>query len=129
MFEKASRLKLRFDTPKGLLCTEDLWDLPLTSTRNGANLNDIAKALNRELKASGEEDFVHPTEVVNTVQQLKFDVVKHIIATRLGENEQAKAAADKKAKKERLLEIIARKQDEQLQGAPLEELQKMVADL
>ena len=31
MFTKASRLKLRFQSPAGLLSSEDLWDLPLTS--------------------------------------------------------------------------------------------------
>ncbi len=129
MFEKASRLKLRFDTSKGVLSAEDLWDLPLTSARNGANLNDVAKGINRELKAAGEEDFVNPSGMTDEVLQLKFNIVKHVIAVRLAENEAAKAVAEKKAKKERLLEIIAHKQDEQLQGAALEDLQKMVAEL
>ena len=57
MFEQASRSKFRFNSSQGLLTTEDLWDLPLTSTRY-ANLNDIAKELNRTLKATAEEDFV-----------------------------------------------------------------------
>ena len=37
MFEQAARLKLRFETSRGLLSVEDLWDLPLTSAR-GASL-------------------------------------------------------------------------------------------
>ena len=55
--------------------------------------------------------------------------MKRIIEVRLAEVEVAKQAADKRARKERLLEIIAGKQDEQLKGASLDELQKMVAEL
>lgn len=128
MFEQASRLKLRFESPRGMLTVEDLWDIPLTSARN-PNLNDIAKAVNRELKAVGEEDFVNPSQVPNVALQMKLDIVKHVIAVRQTEAEATKAAADKKTKKERLLEIIANKQDQTLQGASLEELQQMVAAL
>ena len=61
MFEQASRLKLRFTTARGSLSVEDLWDLPLTSTTGKPNLDDIAKSLNRELRATSEEtSFVEP---------------------------------------------------------------------
>jgi hypothetical protein len=128
MFEQASRLKLRFESPKGLLTLEDLWDLPLTSAK-GANLNDIAKGLNRELKNSDEEDFVNRAANTNSVAKLKFEIVKHVIGVRLTENEAAKQAADHREKKQRLLELIAKKQDESLAARSVEELQAMVADL
>ena len=128
MFEKATRLKLRFDSPKGLLTAEDLFDLPLTSVRY-ANLNDLAKALNRDLKDAGEEDFVNRTSKPNEILELKFNLVKHVIDVRLAENEQLRMVADKKAKKEKLLALIADKQDEQLKGASLDDLQKMVNEL
>lgn len=128
-FEQASRLKLRFSTPQGLLSAEDLWDLPLTSTRGRANLNDIAKAINAELKAAGEEDFVNPKPGGNDVLQLKMDLVKHVIAVIQSENESVRLAADRIEKKKQLLELIARKQNQELEGKSREELEAMVAAL
>lgn len=130
MFEKANRLKLRFASPQGALTVEDLWDLPLTSTRaNVANLNNIAKDVSRQLKHEGEEDFVNPKSGADEVLQLKLDVVKHVIGVRQAENEAARSLAERKEKKERLLELIAGKQDEQLKAKSVEELQAMVEAL
>lgn len=130
MFEQALRLKLRFPSPQGNLTVEDLWDLPLTSTRpNTANLNNIAKAVSRLLKAESEEDFVNPRSAANTTLQLSLDVVKHIIQVRQTENEAARLVAERKEKKNKLMELIERKQDQQLEGKSLEELQQMVASL
>lgn len=130
MFEKAVRLKLRFDSPQGALSVEDLWDLPLTSNRvNRANLNDVAKEISRQLKASGEEDFVTPQSGPDEVLQLKLDIVKSIIHTIQAENAEARAKAERVAKKERLLELISKKQDQILEGKSLEELQAEVAAL
>lgn len=130
MFEQAIREKFRFASPKGSLMLEDLYDLPLTSSReNVANLNSIAKELSRELKAAGEEDFVNPKSGGDKVLQTKLDLVKHVIAVRQAENESARDAADRREKKERILEIIAKKQDQDLEGKSLEELTAMVGSL
>lgn len=130
LFEQAARLKLRFATPQGSLSVEDLWDLPLTSIRaNQANLNNIAKGISRQLKAENEEDFVNPKSGADVGLQLALDIVKHVISVRQAENEAARVLADRKEKKAKLLELIARKQDQQLEGKPLEELQEMVAAL
>ncbi len=128
MFEKAVRLKLRFPSPQGGLTMEDLWDLPLTSNR-AANLNSIAKTISRQLKAEGEEDFVNPKSGADTVLQLQLDIVKHVIQVKQTENEDSRALADRRQKKERLLEIIAKKQDQDLEGKSVEELTAMVEGL
>ncbi len=129
-FEKAVRLKLRFTSPQGNLTAEDLWDLPLTSTRqNSANLNNVAKDISRQLKDAGEEDFVTPKVGADEVLQLKLEIVKRVILVKQEENAALRAAAERKEKKEKLLELIARKQDQALEGKPLEELQAMVASL
>lgn len=130
MFEKASRLKFRFVTSQGVLTVEDLWDLPLSSESGRANLDDIAKAINRQLKASVEEEsFVsQPKESDDSVKTM-FEIVKHIISVKLAENEAKKKQRENKLKKQQILAIIAKKQDAALEGAPLEELQKMVDEL
>lgn len=129
MYEKAIRLKVRFETAKGNLSVEDLWDLPLTSTRNQPNLNDIAKGINRELKSAGEEDFVNPASSGNEVLSLKFEIVKHVIAVRQQENEAARTKADAATKKARILELIAKKQDQDLEGKTLDELTALASSL
>lgn len=135
MFEKATRLKLRFDTPLGALPVEDVWDLPLrrsngkTARRNGANLNDLAKMLHKELKNDGEMDFVDDVEKPNEELTLKFEIVKRIIEVRKAENLAKLEAAKAKERKARIMEIISDKEDEALKGKSLEELSALLNTL
>jgi hypothetical protein len=129
IFEQASRLKLRFDTPKGLLSAEDLWDLPLTSGNGKANLDDVARGLHRELKDADTESFVVKPAKADETLQVAFDVVKHVIDIRLAENEEARVKTENREKKQRILELISRKQDEALSAKSVEELQDMVTAL
>lgn len=130
MFETATRIKLRFESPKGLLSVEDLWDLPLTATSAAkANLNDIAKGVSRQLKDNGDEDFVDTNKKADAVLQLKLDIIKHIIAVRQTEKDTAQQAAAKREQKHRLLELIARKKDAEMEGKTVEELEAMVNQL
>lgn len=123
-FEQATRLKLRFDTAKGQLSTEDVWDLPLTSA-NGVSLDGLAKQLNKAVKESAEESFVVKKTKANAELELRFDIVKHIIAVRLKEAEDRANEAAVKAKKARILDIIANKEDDELASLPVSELKKM----
>jgi hypothetical protein len=127
MFETASRLKLRFDTSKGQLAVEDLWDLPLTSNTGKANLDDVARGLHRQLKNGDDVSFVERSQKSDEMVQLKFDIVKHVIDVRLAENDAAALARSNKEKKQQIQAIIAQKENESLMGASLEEL-KRIAD-
>ena len=129
MFEKASRLKLRFDTNKGMLSVEDLWDLPLMSATNKVNLDDIARSLHRQLKNDDDVSFVNLDRKSDKIVQLKFDVVKYIIEVRLAEADAAKITRENREKKDRLLQLIAERQDDDLKNMPLDELKRMVAEL
>jgi len=127
IFEQATRAKLRFETNKGLLSVEDLWELPLTSQTGKANLDDIAKGLHRELKDSEEISFVEEKKPTDGVTKLKFEVVKSIINTLVVERKAQAEAKERKEKKAQILALIAQKENEKLAGTSLEEL-KALAD-
>lgn len=130
IFEKASRLKLRFVGFSGTLSVEDLWDLPLTHASK-INLDDLAKALSRQVKdAEGETSFVKPaSNKANEQLELSFEIVKYVIGVKVAERDARLEAAGRAEKKQKLLALIDTKQNQELEGKSLEELQKMVNDL
>lgn len=128
MFEKASRLKLRFPTQKGQITVEDVWELPLTS-QNGPSLDTLAKTLNKQVKESGEESFVEERSSSNTKLDLSFDIVKHVIKIRKEENATKLMLQENARKKARIIELIAKKKDEDLEGKSLEELEELAQTL
>jgi hypothetical protein len=130
MFDKATRSKLRFESVQGLLTVEDLWDLPLQTGRaNRASLDQIAIALNQQIKDTSSVSFVEDTPRTSEDLQLRFDIVKHIIDVKKAENAAAAAKREREATKARIVEIIARKQDQKLEETPLEELQEQLKSL
>jgi hypothetical protein len=129
IFEKATREKFRYPSTKGLLTTEQLWELPLTA-KSGFSLDDVAKAVNAELKAIDTESFVATeTNPAKAALETKLEVVKHVIAFRLAEDQAAKAAAAKKLEKEKLLTVLGRKQDAVLENLTEAELLARINNL
>lgn len=129
MFEAAARQKIRFDSPKGLLTVEDLYDLPLTSAL-GANLDDIALALDSKLDATKTKtaSFVAPAKRADDTQ-LKFDIVIHILEEKKAERAAAAERVQRAEKKQAILAAIAQKETEQLTSASIEDLRKMAENL
>ncbi len=128
MFEVAVRLKFRFTTNRGDLTTEDLWDMPLTRP-DGFSLDDLAKSLNKQVKESEEESFVVEKSDTNMVLETKFLIVKHIIKVKLSEIKEAEDFYVKRVKKVKILNIIAKKEDEVLEGESVDDLKKMANEL
>lgn len=129
MFEQASIQKLRFPSARGELMAEQLWDLPLQS-RTGFDLDTVAKSVNAALKAVTEESFVSSTNnPAKDKLSLQLEIVKHIIAAKLKANEEARGFAEKRAKREKLINILGEKQDAALKELTPEELAKQIAEL
>ncbi len=127
-FEQASREGLRFSSSKGALTVEDLWDLPLTSARY-VSLDTMAKTANKYLKETEEESFVNVKTTSNTFAELRLDILKHIIAVKLTEMGAANEAIVNKAKKEKILAILANKQDAVLESQSEAELKALLETL
>lgn len=123
MFEQASRVKLRFKLSNGVVSTEDLWDLSLES------LDSLARQLNKTIKDEEEISFIKEKSSANKLTELRFEIVKHIIAVKLAEREKAQDAAIKSERKQAILNILANKEDEYLQSMSKEDLLKELESL
>ena len=132
IFEQASREKVRFQTQLGQASVEDLWELPLSSKTGKANLDDIAKNLYKELKNSDDTvSFVNKPAATsqNKLDQLRFDIVMHIINARLEENQVAAKARSNAEKRQQIMGILAEREADSLKMASVEDLTKMLDDL
>lgn len=122
MFEIATRKKYRFPF-RGIITAEDLWDLSL------AQLDTVYKTLSKEAKTENEEESLMDGKKEDQDLLNKLDIVKHVFNAKKTEAEAAATAMEKKRQKERLLELIAQKQDAALADKSIEELTAMVNDL
>lgn len=130
LFEQASRRKLRFTSFGGAITVEDLWDLPLQHPHK-LNLDNLALELSQQVKEfEGKTSFVTPEKTPkNEDLLLAFEVVKHIIAVKVAERDARKLESDKAAKKQKLLELLDKKENEALEGLSAEEIRKQIAEL
>lgn len=122
MFAYATRNKVRFPY-KGLISTEDLWDLSVTE------LDKIFKTLNAQAKQSQEESLLESKNDGDELLENQIEIVKHIVTVKLREQKAREREADKAAQRQKIMAIIARKQDESLENASLDDLQTMLDSL
>ena len=130
MFEIASRLKLRFQTDKGNLAVEDLWDLPLTSNSGRTSLDSLARDRFNALKQADESvSFVAPATKADPTLQLSFDIVKRIIDVKVAERNEREEARVKAEKKQKIMALIEQKENAALEGQSLDDLRKQLEAL
>lgn len=122
IFEYATRNKVRFPF-KGMISVEDLWDLSLT------NLDSIYKILNKQVKQADEESLLNVKTQSDELLDVQIAIVKHIVSVKLAEQEAREKASAKRAQKQKIMSIMARKQDEALENSSMEDLQKMLDEL
>lgn len=119
-FKLASKEKLRFQTKKGELSTEQLWDLSLD------DLDALAVSLDIEHKQSAKKSFLVKTSVKDKTAKLKFDVVIEILNTKAAEQEAASEALEIKEHNKKIIQLISDKKDESLKGKSIKQLEAML---
>ena len=121
-FELAIRSKVRFNF-RGSLSTEDLWDLGVLE------LDTIYKTLNAQIKVAQEDSLLEVKSNADKELALKLAIVKYVVAVKLEERKNILEARDKKERKQKLLEVLATKQEEALGNKSEEEIRKLIEEL
>ncbi len=122
IFEEATKKKYRFPSIVGPLSVEDLWDLDFQG------LDVVYKKLNGSLKRVKEESLLEE-EKEDKELLTRIAIVKHIFAAKKAELEERLKEKDKAEKRQRILELISRKQDAQDEEKSIDELKAMLDDL
>ena len=96
MFEKASRIKLRF-TYFGQISVEDLWDL------NPKQLDELYSDLAAKKKQLATESLIEPRKA-NAELDLRIELVKHVFEVKRAEAEARRAAAAQAERRQKILD-------------------------
>ncbi len=129
MYKKAAFLKLRFQTTRGLLSVEQLADLKMTEL---AKLCKEQLEVVKKSKGTGDEDLAFlesTTGEKENLEVLRFDILKDIYLEKKNQKDQAAEDTQKKLELSKLDELIAKKQDAELESLSVEELMKKREEL
>lgn len=122
MFEVATREKMRFPF-KGMISVEDLWDLSVQ------NLDKVFKTLNSQRKEAQEESLLNTKSSEDERLETQIEIVKYIVNVKLEERAARVKDAENKEKKQKIMALMAKKDDEAMENMSKEELQKLLDEL
>lgn len=122
IFETATRNKYRFPY-RGQISVEDMWDLSVTE------LDKIFKTLNKQAKTAQEESLLETKTKEDETIENQIAIVRHIVFVKQKEANDRLREKERKAQKQRIMEIMADKEDEDLKSKSTEELRKMLEEL
>lgn len=120
MYKEALQKKLRFKTNKGMITTEDLFDLSLQ------NLNTLAIMLDKKISEAPKKSFIEELPAEENDDELRFSIVKDVINIKLKARKDNIDKAQADAQKKRILKILAKRNDEELEKKSTEELRAML---
>jgi len=128
IFETAARKKLRFTSNQGELTTEQIWELAVTS------VDSLAQGVAAELEAVSKKSFIpKPMTAAQITKkealELRLEILKHVITTKLAEEEARKAETTRNSRRQKILEALSDKEDDEYKTKSKEELLKELETL
>lgn len=120
MYKEATKQKLRFNTTKGVLTTEQLWDLSLQE------LDSLAVSLEKDYKNSKGKSFLDKKTTKDKTIKIQFDITLDILNSKVEEMEALQEVAETKEHNQKILALIKEKKDDELKGKSIKELEKMI---
>jgi hypothetical protein len=124
IYRQASREGLRFQTNKGVLAVEQLWDLSQKDLAECIKLSK--KNINKDATDDEDLSFLDNKVVSNPTEQLSFDILKDVFVSKQTEAQTNTDIKTKRDYNQRLLMLIADKKEEDLKGKSIEELEAMM---
>ena len=121
IYKLAVLSKLTIPTNKGILnileaSTLSLKDLSLSLTSLNKTVKDDKDGL----------DFLDDSKVVNKTLELQFNILKDLYLTKKEEMNKVKKARDAKEHNDKIMALIAEKQEDSLKGKSIEELKALL---
>ena len=122
IFEKAAREKTRFNF-RGSISVEDLWDLSLT------NLDNLYGSITTELERLPKVSLISNDNSQRKELEFKQELIKYVFEAKKAEAEVAEKAKENSAKKQVILDILAKKQNESYENMSVENLKALAESL
>lgn len=100
-----------------------MWDLRVE------DLDQIFKTLHAKQKQSQEESLLNTKNKEEELIDIQIAIIKYIVVVKLAEKEAQKKAAENKAKKQKIMAIMAARDEKALENSSDEELRRMLEEL
>ena len=127
-FINAIKNGYRYTTNKGLCTTEDLFSMNLQS-KDGFNLDNVARTIFNQIKESDEVSFVSSSTKKSKELEEKLEIVKFVIASKIEDRNLANKKAEQDIERKRLKDLIAEKRLNAVAELSVEELEAKLNSL
>lgn len=128
LYKKAAQVKLRIQTCKGLLSVEDVWGLSLANL--DASIRSLAPLVKKYQTEDSDLDFLSSNSDTKSEEtsllELSFEILKDVYITKKEEANAKAKARETKEFNQKIMSLIAEKQENSLKDKSIEELMAMI---
>ena len=128
LYKKAAQVKLRIQTCKGLLSVEDVWGLSLANL--DSSIRSLAPLVKKYQTEDSDLDFLSSNSGTKNEEtsllELSFEILKDVYITKKEEANAKAKARETKEFNQKIMSLIAEKQENSLKDKSIEELMAMI---